>query len=166
MSSEPQKICHSCQAELPLNEKVCPFCHQKQLSALEVLIERFIRAIMPRYIPATRVLFISIIVYFIIISIDIVLHTDFGLKGALLAPPGEIIYRWGAHQRGDFVWWRLVTANFVHFGIMHIAFNAYALRMISPYIERSYGSAAYAEGFGFKKCPCPHYGRHVRGRGD
>ena len=35
-----------------------------------------------------------------------------------------------------------MTANFVHFGIIHILFNGYALRYVGPYVERAYGSAA------------------------
>ena len=139
--SSKTKNCHSCQAAIDIDERKCPYCGQKQLCGWEVGLEQFIKSVLPRYMPATRILFASIIIYFIIISIDILLHTDLGFKGALLAPPGEIMYRWGAHLRGETTWWRLITANFLHFGLLHILFNAYALRVVSPYVERFFGSA-------------------------
>ncbi len=36
-------------------------------------------------------------------------------------------------------WWRLVTANFLHGGVLHIAVNGYALVMIGPTVEQLYG---------------------------
>ncbi len=141
MSEERTKYCHGCQAQLDVDESECPYCHQKQQSYVEERLARGIRSIFPHHMPASRILLVSIIVYFIIVSIDVLLHPKYGLKEVLLSPPPEIIYRWGAHSRGETVWWRLITANFVHFGIIHIIFNAYALRYVSPYVERAYGSA-------------------------
>src|SRR5690242_12066732 len=36
-------------------------------------------------------------------------------------------------------YWRLVTAMFLHAGILHIVFNGYALLIFGPQIERFYG---------------------------
>ncbi|MGN6378626.1 MAG: rhomboid family intramembrane serine protease [Gaiellales bacterium] len=41
-------------------------------------------------------------------------------------------------------WWRLVTSNFVHFGVLHIAFNMYALYLLGTVLERYIGSARFA----------------------
>lgn len=134
------KTCHGCQAAIPIHEKRCPYCRQPQQTALEIMLTRLCVGMFPRRLPATRLLFVAIIVYFIIISIDILMTPGYGLKEALLSPPSDVVYRWGAHIRGEFVWWRFITANFVHFGILHIAFNAYALRYVSSYVERSFGA--------------------------
>ena len=40
-------------------------------------------------------------------------------------------------------WWRLVTAGFIHFGIMHIAFNMYLLYMLGQMLERSMGRVRF-----------------------
>ena len=135
------KYCHGCQATLPIEARECPYCHSRQLTRGEVVFDRFIHAIVPSHHPATTCLLIGIVIYFVIISIDIVGHPSYGIREALFAPPGELIYRWGAHMRGEFIWWRLITANFVHFGILHILFNGYALRYVGPYVERAFGSA-------------------------
>ena len=47
-------------------------------------------------------------------------------------------YTIGAHQ-----YWRLLTACFVHFGIIHIGFNMYVLYQIGPFIEMAFGRVRY-----------------------
>lgn len=36
-------------------------------------------------------------------------------------------------------WWRLISSQFVHLDVMHIAFNAYGLYVLGPMVERFYG---------------------------
>jgi len=36
-------------------------------------------------------------------------------------------------------WWTLVSANYLHGGILHILFNMFALRQIAPLVSREYG---------------------------
>ena len=42
---------------------------------------------------------------------------------------------------GDY--WRLLTAAFLHAGILHIAFNMYALYLFGPFVERSLGTSRF-----------------------
>ena len=44
-------------------------------------------------------------------------------------------------QQGE--WWRLITSGFIHYGIIHIAFNSYALFQVGLLVEYVYGSAKY-----------------------
>ena len=56
------------------------------------------------------------------------------------------IYQYGAMQ-GNIVadgdYWRLFTAAFLHAGILHIAFNMYALYLFGPFVERALGTARF-----------------------
>jgi rhomboid protease GluP len=40
-------------------------------------------------------------------------------------------------------YWRLITSMFLHFGIIHIGFNAYALWLFGRVVERDYGSVRF-----------------------
>jgi membrane associated rhomboid family serine protease len=64
----------------------------------------------------------------------------------LLAQHPEVLIRLGSNftpltRSGE--WWRLLTNTFLHFGILHIAFNMWALATNGPLAERLYGSTRY-----------------------
>jgi membrane associated rhomboid family serine protease len=40
-------------------------------------------------------------------------------------------------------WWRLFTSMFLHFGLLHLAFNMYALFLFGPILEQLYGRVEY-----------------------
>src|SRR5437899_11656563 len=60
---------------------------------------------------------------------------------------GEAMYRLGASFGpsifGLHEWYRLVTAMFLHGGLIHIGFNMMALMQFGPALEELYGSARY-----------------------
>ncbi|CAN5555287.1 hypothetical protein BH11PSE7_BH11PSE7_12010 [soil metagenome] len=63
-----------------------------------------------------------------------------------LQPNAEQLYRWGANsasgvQAGE--WWRLVTAMFLHGGIMHLALNMYALLEAGLMLTRLFGNRGF-----------------------
>lgn len=140
MPSKKVKFCPGCQAQLSINDKKCPWCATSQLSHFEVCWQQLGKQCLPKALPTTKILCLFNIIFFIILTIDISIHPDFGISDALISPPGELVYRWGAHIRGEMDWWRMFTANFIHFGIIHIIFNITALRYVTPYVERTFGS--------------------------
>jgi rhomboid protease GluP len=56
-----------------------------------------------------------------------------------LAAAGQIVP--SLIQAGQ--WWRIITSGFVHYGILHIALNSYALFQVGILVEYVYGSARY-----------------------
>jgi rhomboid protease GluP len=44
-------------------------------------------------------------------------------------------------------YWRLLTALFLHYGVLHIAFNLYALYLLGPELERLIGSVRFILGY-------------------
>lgn len=64
-----------------------------------------------------------------------------------MAPTSEQVIPWGANfgpltLRGE--WWRLITACFVHGGLIHLGFNMYVLWDLGRATERIYGSLGFA----------------------
>ena len=43
----------------------------------------------------------------------------------------------------DGQWWRLLTSAFLHYGILHLAFNMYVLFALGPSLERALGHGRY-----------------------
>jgi membrane associated rhomboid family serine protease len=67
----------------------------------------------------------------------------FGMGGGQLKPLGNELALFGpAVAKGDD--YRLITAAFVHYGLLHLAFNMYALYLIGGVFERYAGPVRFA----------------------
>jgi rhomboid protease GluP len=67
-------------------------------------------------------------------------------SGSVFMPSTEAIILFGAKEptlivKGE--WWRLITSMFVHIGIIHFAFNTYALKVIGPQVEQVLGGKLF-----------------------
>ncbi len=59
-----------------------------------------------------------------------------------ISPDAEALRRWGGTYGPSITlgeWWRLLTAMFVHAGLMHLIFNSLALFSIGGLVERMFG---------------------------
>jgi len=83
-----------------------------------------------------------------VIALNVAVFVLMVLRGASIGQVDlDTSLRWGASYapfitQGE--WWRLLTATFVHGGILHLAANMYVLFAMGPVTERLYGNAAYA----------------------
>jgi len=84
-----------------------------------------------------------------IIGINVALFVIMLAAGAGLVAAGNsgVYLQFGANF-GPLTWhgqpWRLVTSAFIHFGVIHLAFNMYALYQGGVLTEKLYGSARFA----------------------
>ena len=67
-------------------------------------------------------------------------------RGALANP--AVLHRLGALDSGAVIsqgqFWRLITALFLHFNLVHLVFNLFALYVLGPPLERIIGSLRFA----------------------
>jgi rhomboid protease GluP len=83
-----------------------------------------------------------------LIALNIAVFLVMVYAGAgFLETDATVHLRFGSNY-GPFTWsgepWRLITSAFIHFGVMHLAFNMYALWSGGILTERLFGSARFA----------------------
>lgn len=89
----------------------------------------------------------SMSVTYVIIAANIVVFILMIIQGAGILSANPLVHiKWGSNfgpltMSGD--WWRLFTAMFLHFGIIHLALNMYALFSIAAYLEPMLGKVRY-----------------------
>jgi rhomboid protease GluP len=83
-----------------------------------------------------------------LIAINVLVFGAMVATGVSFTEPTPLdALNWGADfgplTLGAPQYWRMLTSTFVHFGIIHIAFNMYVLYQIGPFIEIVFGRARY-----------------------
>ena len=129
--------CLRCGADLPVDEEghapvLCDRCAGRATSRARVRLNA--GALMTA--PATTFL----------IAINTAVFLGMVLSsGSVMQFSGDVLLRWGGNYgaytfAGDY--WRLVTAGFVHGGLIHYALNMWCLWSLGQLSERLFGSAA------------------------
>lgn len=91
----------------------------------------------PRQVPVTAALIaINVLVFLVMLAFGAGLwHSANGVQLA-----------WGANfgpATQDGQWWRLFTAMFIHFGVIHLALNMFALWDVGRLVERVFGRTRF-----------------------
>lgn len=124
-------ICTECMVEAPVGYQ-CPECVAEARREFRKGPGRPLRG----GLDVTKVLLVAILAAF---ALEAVVG---GPRAILDRPEPEALFNLGAMQPfaiADGQYWRLFTAMFLHLGILHIAFNAYALWLFGRTVERDYG---------------------------
>lgn len=133
--TEGSVICTSCGVLVGVNDPTCYNCGRRNPGLWG-------------FGPALRALgndlgFINIVTAgtVILYVLSLVLSRQ-GLQ-MMLSPSGEILYLLGASGSfpviGQHRWWTLLTAGWLHGGILHIFFNVMWIRQLCPEIANLYG---------------------------
>jgi len=141
------QICPACGSLVGINATRCHVCGTNLRFSLAALSKKFSGVFGEHEAPVTSFLLIA---NFVMLGVSWLAFTAAGKGGGLTilwGLSGEPQYRLGASLGFPiFVqneWWRLVTAMFLHGGLIHIGFNMMALMQFGPAIEELYGSARY-----------------------
>ena len=87
-------------------------------------------------------------VLYVIVAFNVLVWCSTLILGAgILQTPAEKLMLWGGNvasevQHGQ--WWRLLTATFLHSGIVHLAMNMIGLAGAGTMVERIYGHRQFA----------------------
>jgi rhomboid protease GluP len=108
---------------------ICPDCARKQ-RVVEPPRHEFV---IWREFPVTVSIIAICLIIYIAMSIS---------SGSIFTPTKADVLRWGGTGPGIILngeWWRLITAVFVHIGIIHLAFNMYVFWGLGVIAERLLG---------------------------
>jgi len=140
-SQTTTRMCPNCRALIDRKARTCPLC-RAAVAYRAGGLGKLVQNVIPNFMPLS---FVLLTVNFALFLLIFVAERDLSAQdlGRFLwgvGSPG--LARWGANV-GALVsagqWWRLVSAVFIHIGIIHLAFNSYALIFIGPLLEELLG---------------------------
>jgi rhomboid protease GluP len=130
------KTCPECGAINDRAASACAVCGQRLPSWRAAQAEKWVGRLAPRTGTMTGALLLVNAAWFV----AMVMKT-----GSFWGPNAPESIQFGANygplMTAGGEWWRLIAANFVHGGVLHIAFNLFALSQIGPLVEEFYGTA-------------------------
>ena len=138
-------VCPSCGKLIDVNEERCPFCGRWQpgMFGYASTLSRLLESID----PTAGITWFCILLYLISLALDprAALSSQGGILG-MLAPSGRSLLMLGmtsgaAASHGH--WYTMLSATFLHGGLLHIGFNLLWIRSIGPTIDDNYGPARY-----------------------
>jgi len=84
-------------------------------------------------------------VTYVLIAINIIVFAIMVSKDAgIMTTSPAVAFAWGANfppETIDNQWWRIITAAFIHYGIIHLLVNMIALYQSGEFVERVFGRA-------------------------
>jgi rhomboid protease GluP len=138
-------MCPNCRAFITTDDKICPYC---QVSVGPRAADRRSPAdVMGGLIPHARFTTMMILLINTGFYIATVLYSmKNGGRGGLDLD-GQTLFDFGAKDsQAIFIygqWWRLITAGFLHGGLVHILMNSWVLFDLGVQVEQAYGTARY-----------------------
>lgn len=135
-------LCPGCRKLVSADERKCPYCGMPTPGS------RWKNNFLTRGFGSDDQLINTIIAVNTVMYLLSLLMSNRGLNLStnplqVLAPDSQGLLLLGATGTipiGRFHhWWTLVSASYLHGGVLHIVFNMLALRQISPFVIREYG---------------------------
>ncbi len=134
-------MCPNCRAFVTITDRVCPYCGvQLGPRAIDMRGTRLAASFLPRAnLSSVIVLIVNVAFYLaeLIVSYRFG-HVPFGSLSPIAEDLLGVEFPAAIHQ-GE--WWRLITAGFLHGGLLHIAMNSWSLFILVTEVEQFYGTA-------------------------
>jgi rhomboid protease GluP len=141
---DQRRMCPHCRAFITTHDKVCPYCHERV--GPRAVERRDPGVILGGFIPHAR--FVTMIILILnggLFLATVLFSQRAGNSNAFLGIDMQTLWEFGAKYRDAILrygqWWRLVTAGFLHGGLLHIGMNSWVLFDLGAQVEEVYGGA-------------------------
>jgi membrane associated rhomboid family serine protease len=138
---DSRRMCPNCRAFITNRDKVCPYCNEPV--GPRAIDRREPGAILGGFIPHARFVTMMLLTINIGLYLATALYSMRTGQGGFMAIDGRTLLNFGAKfpiailRYGQ--WWRLVTAGFLHGGLLHIGMNMWVLFDVGAQVEEVYG---------------------------
>jgi rhomboid protease GluP len=134
-------MCPNCRAFITIRDRVCPYCGaQLGPRAVDLRASQFAASFLPRANLSSIIVLIVNVAFYIA---EIAVGSRFGNGSVMNVDPRAVILLGAEYPafvtQGQ--WWRLITAGFLHGGLLHIAMNSWSLFILVTEVEQFYGTA-------------------------
>lgn len=138
-----RRMCPNCRAFISASDRVCPYCNEKV--GPRRIASSDGGSILGGFIPHARFTTSMILIINAALYLATGLYSMRTGNGSLLNLDVDTLFEFGAKYRvaifGHGQWWRLVTAGFLHGGLLHIAMNSWVLFDLGAQVEEVFGQA-------------------------
>ncbi len=140
------RMCRECRTLVEGGAATCPACGASMRGIPKGGLGRLLGIVAPEAVSVTTLLLTAnVAMSLIAVGLSTGSGASFGLQ-ALLSPPGSTLFLLGAKWQPSIVHgqiWRLVTAGYLHGGLLHLLFNSYSLMALGPLVESSFGKRKF-----------------------
>jgi rhomboid protease GluP len=140
---ETRRMCPHCRAFITTRDRVCPYC--QETVGPRAIETRDAGSILGGFIPHARFTTTMILLLNAALYLATGLYSMRSGNGNLIDIDLQTLGQFGAKYSPFIVqygqWWRLVTAGFLHGGLMHIAMNSWVLFDLGAQVEEVFGPA-------------------------
>ena len=139
MSSERKSIlCPNCRKLISMDEPECPYCGLKRPGLHNTASA--VRNIFFGTNPVMAIIYINVAFYVLALFLGGIANDG---SFNFLSPSNQSLFLLGASGTYPVIvehrFWTLISASFLHGGIMHILFNMMALYQLGPFVLREFG---------------------------
>jgi rhomboid protease GluP len=140
---DKRRMCPNCRAFITTSDRICPYCNER-VGPRAVERTASDGAVLGGFIPHARFTTSMILILnFGLYAATVLFSMRAGNSDAFMNLDPRTLFEFGAKYRPAILmgqWWRLITAGFLHGGLMHILMNSWALFDLGAEVEATYGA--------------------------
>jgi rhomboid protease GluP len=137
-------MCPHCRAFITTDDKICPYCNAQV--GTRAVDRRAPSDALGGLIPQARFTTMVLLLINIGLYVGTILYTSRTTGQTGFDPSDQALFLFGDKYGPAILagqWWRLITAGFLHGGILHIGMNMWVLFDLGAQTEEAYGTARY-----------------------